>query len=40
VRASAGRHEFGGRITLRGGGVNEEYYPSCSPSGAFLDGVD
>ena len=31
---------FGGKITLRGAGVNEEYYPSCSPSGAFLDGVD
>ena len=33
---------FGGKITLRGAGVNdEEGYPSpCSPSGAFLDGVD
>jgi hypothetical protein len=32
---------FGGKITLRGAGVNEGFYPSpCSPSGAFLDGVD
>jgi hypothetical protein len=32
---------FGAKITLRGAGVNREFYPSpCSPSGAFLDGVD
>ena len=32
---------FGGKITLRGAGVNEGFYPSpCSPGGAFLDGVD
>jgi hypothetical protein len=32
---------FGGKVTLRGAGVNPEFYPStCSPSGAFLDDVD
>jgi hypothetical protein len=32
---------FGGKVTLRGAGVNSVSYPSlCSPSGAFLDDVD
>jgi hypothetical protein len=31
---------FGGKITLRGAGVNQVGYSACSPSGAFLDGVD
>jgi hypothetical protein len=32
---------FGGKVTLRGAGVNQETYPSpCSPSGAFLDDAD
>jgi hypothetical protein len=31
---------FGAKVTLRGSGTNGLEYPSCSPSGAFLDGAD